>query len=335
MARFGEDKLKKDYESKQVSAGRFCSALVRQIKELASQNNISLAVPIESRVKSWSSISAKIERSKVKLKDILGVNDLVGIRLILLFKRDLDICRKLIEDNLEIIEQEDTASRLDESQFGYQSYHYVIKLPEEWLSIPIFRDFTEYKAEIQIRTMAQHIWAVTSHALQYKQEASVPSTLRRSIYRVSALLETVDLEFERVLGEREHYIKELKPETQDEILNVDILREILDSHLPIENRVLEEEYSELIQNLSNCGIEKSSELISLIKEKTKIALERDAKVVAGIKRGGDTTYKYTKGDKDGRIKKGVFYTHVGLVRGMLDDKFGRLSWMDEKSRKSR
>ena len=52
MTTIKNDKLKKDYESKQVSAERFRSALMEQIKELTSQNNIALAVPIESRVKS-------------------------------------------------------------------------------------------------------------------------------------------------------------------------------------------------------------------------------------------------------------------------------------------
>jgi len=207
MARLEEDKLKKDYEARQASAGSFCSALMEQIKELASQNNIALAVQIESRVKSWYSISEKIEKNNLKLEDILQLYDLVGIRLILLFKRDLDRCRKLIEENLEIIEQEDTASRLDESQFGYQSYHYVIKLPKRWLSIPTLKDFAEYKAEIQIRTMAQHIWAAASHTLQYKQEDNVPKTVRRSIYRVSALLETVDLELKESLANANSMLK--------------------------------------------------------------------------------------------------------------------------------
>ena len=330
MARPKEDKLKKDYESKQVSAGRFCSALVEQIKELTSQNNISLAVPIERRVKSWSSISSKIEGSNLELKDILQLNDFVGIRLILLFKRDLDRCRKLIEENLEIIKQEDTASRLDESQFGYQSYHYVIKLPKGWLSIPTFKDFAEYQAEIQIRTIAQHIWAAASHNLQYKQEDNVPKTLRRSIYRVSALLETVDLEFERVLSEREQYIKELKPETQDETLNVDILKEILDSHLPIANRKEPEYYSKLLQNLSNCEIDKSSQLISLIKERLKAALEEDKSLVKSKKEYYEKEGEMEDKRDERAISLGVFYSHTGLVRRMLTKKFGTPRWLTGK-----
>lgn len=314
-----ELELQIDYEYRQASAERFCLALVEQIKELTAQNNITVAVPIESRVKSWFSISKKIERINLKLEDILQLNDLVGIRLILLFKRDLDRCRELIEENLEIIEKEDTASRLDESQFGYQSYHYVIKLPEKWLSTPTLRDFAEYKAEIQIRTIAQHIWAAASHNLQYKQEDNVPKTVRRSIYRVSAMLEIVDLEFERVLREREEYVKELKLDIQDEKLNVDILKEILDSHLPIANRTDDEPYSELLQNLSRCGINKSSEFISLINEQLKNALKRDDKTVDRIwdKHAFSEDYVEIK-----RAERGFFYNHTGLVRIMLEEKFG-------------
>jgi ppGpp synthetase/RelA/SpoT-type nucleotidyltranferase len=66
--------------------------------------------------------------------------------------------------------------------------------------------------ELQLRTLAQHIWAVASHKLQYKREASVPVPIRRSINRVSALLEMVDLEFDRVLLEREQYV----PATRDQ-----------------------------------------------------------------------------------------------------------------------
>lgn len=325
MATDKSDKLKKDYDERRNSAEKFRSVLVQQIEELISRDNISLAVPIDSRVKTWSSISSKIDRSNLELKNILQLNDFVGIRLILLFKRDLDKCRKLVEENLEIVEQEDTASRLDESQFGYQSYHYVIKLPEKWLSTPTLSDFSEYKAEIQVRTIAQHIWAAASHNLQYKQEDNVPETVRRSIYRVSALLETVDLEFERVLSDREKYVKELRPETQDEKLNVDLLKEILDSYLPIANRREPESYSKLLQNLSNCKINKSSQLISLIKEQIKMALELDTRKAELVRKSGELVYSGIDDEYEyeiDRVSRGVYYNHTELIRLMLSKKFG-------------
>ena len=163
------DKLIEDYESKDSSVFDFCTELVKQIQVLIEQNSIKLAIPIDYRIKSLSSIKSKIENRNLQLNNILELNDLVGIRLIFLFNRDLEKCRNLIEENLEIIEKEDTASRLGESQFGYQSYHYVIKLPKNWLSLPSFKGFEDYRAEIQVRTIAQHIWAAASHHLQYKK----------------------------------------------------------------------------------------------------------------------------------------------------------------------
>jgi hypothetical protein len=242
-------------------------------------------------------------------------------------KRDLDRCRKLIEEKLKTIKQEDTASRLDESQFGYQSYHYVIKLPKGWLSIPTFKDFAEYQAEIQIRTIAQHIWAAASHNLQYKQEDNVPKTIRRSIYRVSALLETVDLEFERVLNQREEYVKELKPDTHDEKLNVDLLKEILDVQLPEANWKNNDPYSALLQNLSNCEIKKSSELISLIKKQLEAALEKDKEDVKKKLKYFEEEGEMQDERDERAISSGVFYTHVGLVRMMLTKKFSARRWL--------
>ena len=250
MAANKSDKLKKDYESKKVSAGRFCSALVEQIKELTYQEQISLAVPIESRVKSWSSISEKIERINLKLEDILQLGDFVGIRLILLFKRDLDRCRRLIEEKLEIIDKEDTASRLDVSQFGYQSNHYVIKLPKEWLSIPT--------------------------------------------------------------------VKELKPETQDEKLNVDILKKILDTHLPPENRTDDEDYSYLIKKLSSLGITTASGLIGLINEHLQGALDAEKELVEYVV----SEYRQEDGEEDEdvnrAVKYGVMFSHTGIVCFMIN-----------------
>jgi putative GTP pyrophosphokinase len=326
MASADDEKLLKEYESVKGTAQNFCNAIVEQIRTLLSKENISLAGPIEDRVKKWDSIRNKLERSKLELKSILQLNDLVGIRLILPFRRDLDKCLRLVEDNFVIIHKEDTSTRLKESQFGYQSYHFVIKLPGNWQYAPSLQGFDKYIAEIQIRTMAQHIWAVASHELQYKQEESVPQTLRRSIYRVSALLETVDLEFERTLSERDQYLKELKLELPDELLNVDLLRQILDKQLPIERRDVYEPYSELLQNLSKCEIRRSSQLIRLINEQLENVVQKDSEKAKKMYKNLPDEVKKPKSDmlkdKIDRLRRGIFLSHVDLVREMLSNKFG-------------
>ena len=90
------------------------------------------------------------------------------------FLTDLDKIDELIRSTFEVMSPEDTADRLGEAQFGYQSLHYTIKVPLIWLEIPTMADFGDIQAEVQVRTLAQHIWAAASHKLQYKNEASVP-----------------------------------------------------------------------------------------------------------------------------------------------------------------
>jgi hypothetical protein len=77
--------------------------------------------------------------------------------------------------------------------------HFVVEFPEPWFVVPTIGPMRGLRAEIQVRTHAQHIWADASHILQYKKESSVAPKTRRDIHRIAALLETVDLEFEKVL----------------------------------------------------------------------------------------------------------------------------------------
>ncbi len=148
---------------------------------------------MEGRVKSLASIEEKIERKGLTLQSVTALDDLIGVRAILLFRKDLKIADKLISKTFHVLHKEDTATRLADDSFGYQSQHYVVQLPKSWSKIPSFSELGTIRVELQVRTLAQHIWAAASHKLQYKKENSVPPPLRRAISRVSALLETVDL----------------------------------------------------------------------------------------------------------------------------------------------
>ena len=315
------DSLHKEYDSVRDLASRFCSGLKQQLEQLLSANGVTLGVPVESRVKDWHSIAEKTERLSLRLQSVKELNDLVGLRLILLFRRDVTKVCELVSKAFVVVSQEDTSQRLGETEFGYQSLHYVVRLPENWLSVPSFKGFDDFQAEVQVRSLAQHIWAAASHVLQYKQEASVPPPVRRSIYRVSALLETVDLEFERVLEERQSYISALASDRPLEPINVDLLTKILDTYLPGVNKMQPEPYSELIQDLSHFGVDNAEKLTELIKNQLRPALENDAKRVLTESDYLRQDARPLPGERD-RIKRGVFYTHAGLVREMLRIQFG-------------
>lgn len=298
---------------------QFCT----QLDHLLSREGITLAIPIEKRVKSWDSISGKIDRKNISISCVTKVDDLIGVRLITLFRRDAEKVHKILETHIDILTTEDTSERLADTQFGYHSIHYLVKPPENWQTLPTMHGLGDYKIEIQVRTMAQHIWAVVSHKLQYKNEESVPPDVRRSINRASALLETVDLEFERVLQERETYVAQTSDieANNDDQLNVDSLERVLDMMLPIENKATSEAYSELLTELSKIGITTIGRLAELIGEHYDHILSEENSSLSRLSEGEaifldnqERDFRRPEDSYRARYYRGVYFTHAGMLR---------------------
>ena len=274
---------------------------------------------MEIRVKKWTSIENKLERKNLEIESILLLRDLVGVRAILLFLTDLDKIDELIRSTFEVTSSENTADRLGEAQFGYQSLHYTIKVPLIWLEIPTMADFGDIQAEVQVRTLAQHIWAAASHKLQYKNEASVPPPIRRAINRASALLERIDLEFERILEKRREYRDIEIPKGIDATeLNVDILESMLRDRFPEANRSDgEENYSELLENLTALSVQTVADFDTILKGKYAATMEEERTQLSIV----DPETGYI-GSSEERRRAGVYFTHVGLARVALAHHFG-------------
>lgn len=318
--------LKKAYSKKIELYEKFCDELGLQLKEFLIQADIATAFPIELRVKSWESICDKCERHKITPGSLVEIDDLAGLRIILLFKRDLERTCEIIEKKFKIIKKEDASQRLANNKFGYGSIHYYIQPPSSWFNVPTLSRLKGLNAEVQLRTASQHIWAAASHILQYKREKDVPVPIRRSINRAAALLETVDLEFERVLIERGEYIQQLKEIPEDEPLNIDSLRMKLEELLPIENLDKPELYHDLLEDLRYFEIITVSELESIIKKNWDSIVQKEIEAVNGAKAAQKSKGK-AYGTTDERTKKGVFYTHVGLTRKALECEAGSKKWL--------
>jgi putative GTP pyrophosphokinase len=140
----------------------------------------------------------------------------------------------------------------------------------------------------------------------------VPLPLRRTIHRVSALLETVDLEFSRVLAERSSYIEKTSTGDVDLELNVDVVAKILSEIFPPENRKDEEQYDDLLRTIRSHGLTSAPELRSVLEENRQAAIDADKQIVA--ERALSGSYLGTTRE---RIQRGVFFSHVGLARRAL------------------
>lgn len=279
---------------------------------LLSDSSITLAVPIAARVKAWRSLVEKINRHSLSLETITDLPDLVGLRLILLFKCDIDNVHSMLVDHFDIKSSEDTGDRLGTTEFGYQSRHYLLHLPESWLSVPSIRDFRDLQAEIQVRTLAQHLWAAASHKLQYKVESGVPAPLRRTIHRLSALLETVDSELNDILQERVNYTNTIISGEVIEPLNVDNVAALLKKLLPKENLDLHEPYADLVQDFLEAGLSTTDKFVLVIEKHLKSALSYDKALVKSRR-----SEQSGRGTTPERLSRGVYFSHVGLARHIL------------------
>jgi ppGpp synthetase/RelA/SpoT-type nucleotidyltranferase len=306
------DPLHEEYDAIFPKAEGLQNFVREQLETLLRDNDVILGIPIEFRIKEWDSIAEKIRRKSLVLPNIAALPDLVALRLVLLFHRDVETICRLIEENFDIIKSEDVSKRLDETMFGYQSRHLNVMIPSAWRTLPVLRGAGDLQVEIQVRTVAQHIWAAASHKLQYKHEQSVPSPVRRAIHRVAALLEVVDLEFERVLKERESYSASDPQHLTDERLSVDTLSAILTEVLPPQNKSDDEEYDDFLVDLAHFGVDTVGKVRAILsRHQLEVARSEEAFVRSEF-----------MGTTRERMKKGVYFTHIGLARQAMQLEFG-------------
>lgn len=313
--------LETEYRAVIGLAEAFSEELAKQLAKLIDRAIVPLAFPIQRRVKRWESLSEKFARIALSVEHVKEVQDLIGLRVILLFRRDVEKVDSLLRSTLKVSRAYNTGDRLKADQFGYSSRHYIVALPEGWLGVPSFDGMSDLIAEIQVRTLAQHMWAEASNVLQYKREESVPVSIRRALSRGSAILETLDLEFDRVLDERDAYRTSLDVEKSSETLNVDLLEKTLDVLLPPENKSSDEPYAQLLSELSYFGITTATTLRELAAKHIAAAKAKEEQNVttarANIANGQDPI-----GTSPERTAQGVFFTHIGLARMILSEEVG-------------
>lgn len=194
---------------------------------------------IEYRIKKFDSFNEKAQKKDCK-DPFEEIDDICGIRIIHYYPSDSEKIVEKIKTEFVVKESVDNSSLLDPDRFGYRSQHLIVSIKKDWLNAPNYRGLDGLKAEIQIRTLLMHSWAAISHKLSYKKEEDVPRAFRRKLFRLSALFEVADEQFDDLREERSNYIKSLfkidssGKETFDDsqTLNVDSLQALLDYHCP-------------------------------------------------------------------------------------------------------
>ena len=182
--------------------------------------NLELHPIVGVRVKTLESFAEKIRRPGKSYHDPLAeVTDFCGGRIIVHTLDDVDALDRFIRGrfSIDFSNSEDKAEKLRYGEFGYLSRHFIVQLDDRWLPfITNEKDKAEFARlavrnaegrsfvlELQLRTLAQHVWADIYHELGYKNEFKLADRWNRDFARVSALLELADKEFGRVKREIE------------------------------------------------------------------------------------------------------------------------------------
>jgi ppGpp synthetase/RelA/SpoT-type nucleotidyltranferase len=109
--------LDAEYNSLRPVLAQLEKEIDHQLAQLLHRS-VALAFPVQHRVKDWSSIAAKLQRVRLSMKDLRDLQDLVGFRIVLQFRRDVERVCSLIERTFKLVNRYDTITRLREDQFG-------------------------------------------------------------------------------------------------------------------------------------------------------------------------------------------------------------------------
>lgn len=216
-----EDNLSEDvikiFKSKRNVYENFTRDIKNLIEKLLLTKNIKYD-HIESRTKTVESFSEKISRDGKDYQDPINeITDLSGVRIVVYTLKDIDKVSDIIESSFQIDPEKsvDKSRKMKINEFGYLSKHLIVSLNNDRLVLPENTDYANLKAEVQIRTVLQHAWATIEHKINYKPDITLPSEQKRDFYRLSAVLELADKEFQNAIESYEKTKESYKNEIQN------------------------------------------------------------------------------------------------------------------------
>ena len=176
------------------------SQIKQRLRDCLAEAGI-LVASVVSRVKTENSLAGKLELKGSKYKSLADITDILGLRVITFYFDDVDIVASAVERLFEVDWENSVDKRrlhaLD--SFGYQSLHYICRVPD-----------MPYRFEIQMRTLLQHAWSNMNHDTGYKSGVEIPREYIRNLNRLAGMLELVDEQFSRIRSELTDYRRRMQ-----------------------------------------------------------------------------------------------------------------------------
>ena len=175
--------LLEEYDA-QLPVYQRLETVVQQTLEQALERNGIIVTAVSTRIKTRESLEGKLALKGSKYQSLSDITDILGARIITFYTDDVDRIAAIAEQMFDV----DWENSIDKralhqiDSFGYNSLHYICRLPKKMVDDPYCPELNQIRFELQLRTTLQH-----------------------AINRMSGLLELADDEFSRIRTEITDY----------------------------------------------------------------------------------------------------------------------------------
>lgn len=221
-----------EYREKLSSLENLLGTVKDDLQALLKQANIPFNSLI-GRIKEFESYYEKISDGSCKnLKDpINNLQDLVGVRIVVIFIDDLNNIENIFAPTFEVTRKDRRGSENPDNTFGYTSDHYILKYKE--VKGPRYEKLLDMQFELQVRTTLMDAWANLSHELEYKTKEAIPTKLRKTFFGLSGMFFVADKTFQDLKDASSENKIEVATQnkTLDQILEKEINLDTLKTYL--------------------------------------------------------------------------------------------------------
>jgi putative GTP pyrophosphokinase len=192
--------LRRHYDERRSEYERILLVMEERVR--SALEAASLKPTIKGRVKSFDSWYAKrirlLRQARTSGFPPPPITDLVALRAVCPFLGDLVKAEAALCAAFSVLDVERKGSNRSFREFGYESIHLMVDLPEDLRSPDLESDLPA--VEIQLRTILQEAWAEVEHEIVYKAEFTpFDEPMKRKLAALSANLTLSDIIFQEIL----------------------------------------------------------------------------------------------------------------------------------------